>query len=189
MVQKCGRGEFEQLVSNQLQRQQQQGRAGLTVERDEVEQQVIDQIIQEQIYLNSAQISDAEIEENIRGDYSHLLTAYNASNPQERNYIRQFVRLQMSYAALRSQFEGLDLITDTEIENEYRLQNDKAKLKYIQFKHSAYSSAVNVEDADITAYFEEHKDDYKIDDRINLRVIKLDPKEFCDGRISTCILR
>ena len=175
---KVRRGEFEQLVSNQLQRQQQQGRAGLTVERDEVEQQVIDQIIQEQIYLNSAQISDAEIEENIRGDYSHLLTAYNASNPQERNYIRQFVRLQMSYAALRSQFEGLDLITDTEIENEYRLQNDKAKLKYIQFKHSAYSSAVNVEDADITAYFEEHKDDYKIDDRINLRVIKLDPKDF-----------
>ena len=175
---KVRRGEFEQLVSNQLQRQQQQGRAGLTVERDEVEQQVIDQIIQEQIYLNSAQISDAEIEENIRGDYSHLLTAYNASNPQERNYIRQFVRLQMSYAALRSQFEGLDLITDTEIENEYRLQNDKAKLKYIQFKHSAYSSAVNVENADITAYFEEHKDDYKIDDRINLRVIKLDPKDF-----------
>ena len=175
---KVRRGEFERLVSNQLQRQQQQGQAGLTIERSEVEQQVIDQIIQEQIYLNSAQISDAEIEENIRGDYSHLLNAYNASKPQERNYIRQIVRMQMSYEALRSQFEGLDLITDTEIENEYRLQNDKAKLKYVQFQHSAYSSAVNVEDADIAAYFEKHKDDYKIGDRINLRVIKLDPRDF-----------
>ena len=45
---KVRRGEFERLVSNQLQRQQQQGQAGLTIERDEIEQQVIDQIIQEQ---------------------------------------------------------------------------------------------------------------------------------------------
>lgn len=175
---KVRRGEFERLVSNHLQRQQQQGQAGLTTERDEIEQQVIDQIIQEQIYLNGAQFSDAEIEEGIRRNYSHLLGAYNASNPQERNYIRQFVRLQMSFEALRNQFEGLNLITDTEIVNEYRLQNDKAKLKYIQFQHTSYTSAVNVEDADIASYFEEHKDDYKIDDRINLRVIKLDPRDF-----------
>ena len=175
---KVRRGEFERLVSNHMQRQQQQGQAGLTIERDRIERQVIDQIIQEQIYLNGAQFSDAEIEEGIRRQFSHLLAAYNASKPQERNYLRQIVRLQMSFEALRSQFEGLDLITDSEIENEYRLQNDKAKLKFIQFQHTSYSSAVNVEDADIASHFEENRDDYKIDDRINLRVIKLDPRDF-----------
>ena len=141
---KVRRGEFERLVSNHMQRQQQQGQAGLTIERDQIERQVIDQIIQEQIYLNGAQFSDAEIEEGIRRQFSHLLAAYNASKPQERNYLRQIVRLQMSFEALRSQFEGLDLITDSEIENEYRLQNDKAKLKFIQFQHTSYSSAVTL---------------------------------------------
>ena len=52
---KVRRGEFERLVSNHLQRQQQQGQAGLTTERDEIEQQVIAQIIKEEIFLNGAQ--------------------------------------------------------------------------------------------------------------------------------------
>ena len=175
---KVKRGDFERLVSNQLERQQQQSQGFSTIEREDIERQVIDQIIQEQIYLNSVQISDAEIEAGLRGDYSQFLAAYNASNSQQRNFIRQIVRLQMSYEILRSQFEGLDLITDVEIENEYRLQNDKAKVKYIQFQHTEYTSAINVEDADVAAYFEEHKEKYKIDDRINLRVTKLDPKDF-----------
>ncbi len=175
---KVRRGEFERLVSNQLERQQQQNQGGLTIEREDIEQQVIDQIIQEQIYLNSVQISDTEIEASLRGDYSQFLAAYNASNAQQRNFIRQFVRLQLSYETLRSQLEGLDLITDIEIENEYRLQNDKAKLKYIQFQHTEYTIAIEVEDAEVATYFEGHKEKYKIDDRINLRVIKLDPKDF-----------
>ena len=175
---KVRRGEFERLVKNQLERRQQQNPGGLTIEREDIEQQVIDQIIQEQVHLNSVEISDAEIETGLRGDYSQLLTAYNASKSEGRNYIRQVVRLQMSFEALRSQFEGLDLITDTEIENEYRLQNDKAKLKHIQFQHTEYTSAIEVEDAEVATYFEKHKEKYKIDDRINLRFIKLNPKDF-----------
>ena len=174
---KVGRGEFERLVSSEIQRLQAQNQGRLSIEQEEIEQQVIDQLIGRQVLLSSIQISDAEIDSYLRKSF--LLDTYNATERQDqRDAIRQYVRSVMTNEALRNQIEGLELITDTEVENEYRLQNDKAKLKYIAFHNDEYNSAVEVEDAEVEAYFEENKEKYKIADRINLRFIKLDPKDF-----------
>ena len=173
--------EFENLVSGEVTRQQQQSQGRSQVEREEVEQQILDLLISRQVLLGSVQISNAEIEQYIRSD-DNLLASYNAVQQSGNgNDFRQYVRSLLINQILLNQIQGLELVTEAEVENEYRRQNSKAKLKYIQFQHFAYNSAVKVDDAEAQAYFEEHKEKYEEGEVINLRFIKLDPKNFISG--------
>ena len=173
--------EFENLVSGEVTRQQQQGQGRFQIEREEVEQQILDLLIARQVLLGSVQISDAEVEQYIRSD-ENLLANYNVVQQSGNgNDFRQYVRSLLINQILLNQIQGLELVTDVEVENEYRRQNTKAKLKYIQFQHSAYNRAVEVDDAEAQAYFDEHKEKYEKGEEINLRFIKLDPQNFISG--------
>ena len=172
--------EFENLVSGEMTRQQQtQNR--FQVEREEIEQQILDLLISRQVLLGSVQISNAEVERYIRND-DNLLSNYNAIQQSGNgDDFRQYVRSLLINQVLLNQIQGLELVTDAEVENEYRLQNTKAKLKYIQFQHFRYRGATKIDDTEAQAYFEKHKERYEKGEAINLRFIKLDPKNFISG--------
>ena len=173
--------EFENLVSSEVTRQQQQSQGRSQVEREEVEQEVLDLLIARQVVLGSIQISNAEVEQYIRSD-ENLLANYNiVQQSGNGSSFREYVRSLLINQILLNQIQGLELVTDTEVENEYRRQNTKAKLKYIQFQHFAYNSAVEVDDAEAQAYFEAHKERYEKGAEISLRFIKLDPQNFITG--------
>jgi peptidyl-prolyl cis-trans isomerase D len=173
--------EFENLVSSEVTRQQQQSQDRSQIEREEVEQEVLDLLIARQVVLGSVQISNAEVEQYIRSD-ENLLANYNiVQQSGNGSSFREYVRSLLVNQILLNQIQGLELVTDAEVENEYRRQNTKAKLKYIQFQHFAYNSAVEVDDAEAQAYFEEHKEKYEKGAEISLRFIKLDPQSFITG--------
>ncbi len=173
--------EFENLVSGEVTRQQQQSQGRSQVEREEVEQQVLDLLINRQVLLGSFQISKVEVEQYIRSD-ENLLANYNVVQQSGNgNEFRQYVRSLLLNQILLNQIQGLELVTDVEVLNEHRRQNTKAKLKYIQFQHFAYNSAVKVEETEAQTYFEEHKEKYEKGEEINLRFIKLDPQNFISG--------
>ena len=173
--------EFENLVSSEVTRQQQQSQNRSQIEREEVEQEVLDLLIARQVVLGSVQISNAEVEQYIRSD-ENLLANYNiVQQSGNGSSFREYVRSLLVNQILLNQIQGLELVTDAEVENEYRRQNTKAKLKYIQFQHFAYNSAVEVDDAEAQAYFEEHKEKYEKGAEISLRFIKLDPQSFITG--------
>ena len=173
--------EFEDLVSSEVTRQQQQSQDRSQIEREEVEQEVLDLLIARQVVLGSVQISNAEVEQYIRSD-ENLLANYNiVQQSGNGSSFREYVRSLLVNQILLNQIQGLELVTDAEVENEYRRQNAKAKLKYIQFQHFAYNSAVEVDDAEAQAYFKEHKERYEKGAEINLRFIKLDPQNFITG--------
>ena len=173
--------EFENLVSSEVTRQQQQSQGRSQVEREEVEQEVLDLLIARQVVLGSVQISNAEVEQYIRSD-ENLLANYNiVQQSGNGSSFREYVRSLLINQILLNQIQGLELVTDAEVENEYRRQNTKAKLKYIQFQHFAYNSAVEVDDAEAQAYFEAYKERYEKGAEISLRFIKLDPQNFITG--------
>ena len=173
--------EFENLVSGEMTRQQQQSQNRSQIEREEIEQQILDLLISRQVLLGSVQISNAEVEQYIRND-ENLLSNYNAIlQSGNGDDFRQYVRSLLINQILLNQIQGLELITDAEVEHEYRRQNTKAKLKYIQFQRFWYNGAAKVDDAEAQAYFEEHKERYEKGEEINLRFIKLDPKNFISG--------
>ena len=173
--------EFENLVSSEMTRQQQQSQGRSQIEREEIEEQVLDLLISRQVLLGSVQISDAEVEQYIRSD-DNLLANYNAIQQSgSGDGFRQYVRSLLINQILLNQIQGLELVTDAEVENEYRRQNTKAKLKYIQFRHYGYNSVATVDDAEARAYFEANKEKYEKGEEINLRFIKLDPQNFITG--------
>ena len=173
--------EFENLVSGEMTRQQQQSQNRSQIEREEIEQQILDLLISRQVLLGSVQISNAEVEQYIRND-DNLLSNYNAIlQSGSGDDFREYVRSLLINQVLLNQIQGLELVTDAEVESEYRRQNTKAKLKYIQFQHFWYNGAAKVDDEEAHTYFEKHKERYEKGDEANLRFIKLDPQNFVSG--------
>ena len=178
------RGEFESAVANALESQRRDQRFG-TPDREETQKSVIDRWVQQTI-LGSVDIGYAEIERYIRSDTSRV---------EQYNLYQQFgavdlytenIRLQLSSTALRDSIQSLELVTDTEAEQAYRLESDKAKLKFIEFKHGDYTAATEVDEAEAQAYFEENRDNYKSEEQVNVKFIRVNPADLVsDEEITT----
>ena len=169
------RGEFESAVANDLESQRRNQRFGAP-DREATQKSVIDRLVQQTI-LGSVDIRPAEIERYIRSD---------ASRVEQYNLYQQFgaadlytenVRLQLSSAALRDGVQSLELVTDTEAEQAYRLESDKAKVKFIEFKHSDYAATTEVNEAEAEAYFEKNRNNYKSEEQVNVKFIKVNPAD------------
>ena len=169
------RGEFESAVANALETQRRNQRFG-ALDREETQKSVIERWIQQTI-LGSVDIGPAEIERYIRSDTTrveqyNLYQQFGAADLYTEN-----VRLQLSSAALRDSVQSLELITDTEAEQAYRLESDKAKVKFIEFKHSDYAATTEVDEADAEAYFEKNRDNYKSEEQVNVKFIRVNPAD------------
>ena len=169
------RGEFESAVANAMESQRQNQRFGAP-DKDQIQKNVIDRWVQQTI-LGSVNIGDAEVKNYIRSD---------ASRVEQYNLYQQWgvadlytdnVRLQLSTDALRNSVQALELVTDTEAERAYQLEADKAKIKFIEFKYNDYTSMIEVDDAAAKAYFEENRDNYKVEEQVNVKFIKVNPAD------------
>ena len=169
------RGEFESAVANDLESQRRNQRFG-TPDREATQKSVIDRLVQQTI-LGSVDIGPAEIERYIRSDTSrveqyNLYQQFGAADLYTEN-----VRLQLSSTALRDSVQSLELVTDTEAEQAYRLEADKAKVKFIEFKHSDYAATTEVDEAEAETYFEKNRDNYKSEEQVNVKFIRVNPAD------------
>ena len=170
------RGDFERAVADAMRSARNQ-RFGGEPDREETQKSVIEQWIQQTI-LSSATVSDAEVERYIRSD-ANRVSLYNRylQNGWEELYT-QNVRLQLSATALRDTIQNLELVTDTEVEQDFRLEADKAKLKFIEFRHADYTAVIEVDDAEAEKHFEANRDTYKAEEQVNVKFIKVTPADY-----------
>ena len=172
------RGEFENAVANAMESQKRsQQRFGPAPDLEQTQKNVIDRWVQQTI-LGSVDIGYTEIERYIRSDATrvnqyNLYQQYGAVDLYTEN-----VRLQLSSAALRDSVQALELVTDAEAEQAYRLASDKAKVKFIEFRHGDYTPTVEVDEAEAEAYFEKNRENYKTEEQINVKFIKVNPADF-----------
>lgn len=172
------RGEFENAVANAMESQRRsQQRFGPAPDLEQTQKNVIERWVQQTI-LGSVDIGYTEIERYIRSDATrvnqyNLYQQYGAVDLYTEN-----VRLQLSSAALRDSIQALELVTDAEAEQAYRLESDKAKIKFIEFRHGDYTPTVEVDEAEAEAYFEKNRDNYKTEEQINVKFIKVNPADF-----------
>ena len=169
------RGRFEDSIAREIRSPQNQ-RFGEEPDRKTVEKKIIDRLIVEAIQ-SSANISDAEIEYYIRSN-ENLLQQYNQLGYEGADYIKDQVRFILSDTTLRDGVQTLELVTDTEAEQAYRLQADKVKVKFIEFRHNDYVTTVNVDDAEAEKYFQANREDYKTEEQVNARFIQINPADF-----------
>lgn len=169
------RGDFERRVSDQMRSQQNQ-RFGPPRDQKETEKFIINSLI-EQAIESSANISNAEVERYIRSDATRVQQYNQYEGFGVAELYKQSVRYQLSSTALRDNVQNLELVTDTEAEQSFRLEADKAKVKYIEFRHSDYLKDGDIE-AEAETYFQENKDDYKTEEQVNVKFIEINPEDF-----------
>jgi len=84
------------------------------------------------------------------------------------------LRKQLTVQKLRSSVTDWLAVADKDLEQEYRRKNDKVKLAVVSFTADSFRKDVNVGDADISSYFDAHKDEFKIGEKRKIRYLLLD---------------
>ncbi len=167
------REQFETAVANAIDNQKRRQNFG-TPDRKATEKNVIDYLINQSIF-GSVNVGDPEVTHYIRSD-ANRVSQYNLYQQNGvADLYTQNVRYQLSAQSIQNSIHALELVTDTEVEQAYRLEADKAKIAYLEFKHSDYAPTIAVDDAAAAAYFEENREDYQVGEQINVKFIKIDP--------------
>jgi peptidyl-prolyl cis-trans isomerase D len=156
-----------------------------------IEQQILSQMVDERAALAEADrlkvgVSDEEVRQRILsmpafqengtfiGDarYQQLLRMQRP--PMAPSEFEDSVRRSLKVEKLRNSLTDWLSVTDKELEQEYRRRNDKVKLAVVSFTADTFRNQVTASDADISAYFEAHKDDFKIPEKRKIRYLLVD---------------
>jgi peptidyl-prolyl cis-trans isomerase D len=65
-------------------------------------------------------------------------------------------------------------VSDADLEREYRKRNEKVKLQVVALMADRFRDKVTVNDADVAAYFEAHKANYRIGEQRKIKYLLLD---------------
>ena len=125
-------------------------------------------------YYSMSRLQDGKFNPN---SFRYLLATQGKTTPEE---FSKEVKNGLRIARLKDALNESTLATDLEIQQEYRKQNEKAKIKYVEFRYADLNSKIEVDDAELSDYFRENILDYKTSDKVNISFIKIDPKEFED---------
>jgi peptidyl-prolyl cis-trans isomerase D len=156
-----------------------------------VEQQILQQMVDERAALAEARrvgivVSDSEVRQRILSipafqengafigeqRYQQLLRMQRP--PMTAADFEDNVRRQLTIQKLRSSLTDWLSVADKDLEQEYRRRNDKVKLAVVSFTADSFRAHVTASDADIAAYFDGHKDEFKIPEKRKIRYLLID---------------
>jgi peptidyl-prolyl cis-trans isomerase D len=156
-----------------------------------IEQQILQQMVDERAALAEARrvgikVSDDEVRQRILSipafqengafigeqRYQQLLRMQRP--PMSSSEFEENVRRQLTIQKLRSSLTDWLSVSENELEQEYRRRNDKVKLVVVSFTADSFRGQVAANDADITSYFDGHKEDFKIPEKRKIRYLLVD---------------
>jgi peptidyl-prolyl cis-trans isomerase D len=126
------------------------------------------------MYYSWSRGRDGKFNSNL---YRYLLAREGKITPED---FSKEVENGLRIARLKDALDSSAMVTDLEIQQEYRKQNEKAKIKYVELRYRDFTNKVEVDDAELSDLFQENILDYKTSDKVNINFIKIDPKEFAD---------
>ncbi|MFH0877489.1 MAG: SurA N-terminal domain-containing protein [Candidatus Omnitrophota bacterium] len=106
---------------------------------------------------------------------------YEASLQYELNQparlFEEHFRQNLAMGRLYDQVTQTIFASDEEIRKSYEDQNIKTRLEYVEFSPQTYKEKISVTDDELTAYFENHKEEFKIPPQINVAYVRVDFKD------------
>jgi len=81
---------------------------------------------------------------------------------------------------LRVLIEGTASITDEELLDIYKMENEKVNLEFVSLSPEDFKNSVSASEDEIKGYYEAHKDEIKTPELRKIRYIALGPKDFED---------
>ncbi len=159
-----------------------------------IEQQVLQQMIDEVASTAEAErlgikVGDEEIQQRILSipafqvngqfigeqRYRDLLNMQRPPmNPSE---FESSLRRSLMVEKLRAVLTDWIMVSDQEADAEYTTRNQKVKIQLVTFSADTFRKDVTAADAEIAAYFEKHKEDYRIGERRKIKYLVVDVEQ------------
>jgi peptidyl-prolyl cis-trans isomerase D len=156
---------FEQQVVQQLINEEamvaEAGRLGMTVTDDEVRQRILS-------------MPDFQQNGQFIGEERYLAMLNSARPPLTPGEFEASLRRQLLVEKLRAVVTDWLTVTDGEADVEYKRRTEKVKVQLVHFSAATFLSQVTASDADIAAFFESHKENYRIGERRKVRYLLVD---------------
>jgi peptidyl-prolyl cis-trans isomerase D len=144
---------------------QEAARLGITVGLDEVRRQIAD---------TPAFQRDGRFDKDI---YLRQLAA-NRMSPGDYEKAMQTRGL---IAKLVESVENTAKLSERELYELYRLEQEKVNLAFIKIDAARYEDAVAVTQDDLASYYEKTKEDYRVPDQVRVRHLVIDPRDYESG--------
>ncbi|MES1939115.1 PpiC-type peptidyl-prolyl cis-trans isomerase [Salinisphaera sp. T5B8] len=84
------------------------------------------------------------------------------------------LRQDLTSRQLRNEITDSAFAAPAEVDQAYRLANQQRRLRYLAFDPANYRDGIEVSDADIQTYYDEHPDAFKRPERVKLSYVSLD---------------
>jgi len=156
-----------------------------------VDQQILQQMVDERAALAEAErlkirVSDEEVRARILaipsfqengafiGEERYRDLLQRQSPPISTTDFEESVRRSLVVEKLRAVVTDWLSISDKELEQEYRRRNEKVKLGVVTFLTDSFKPDVTASDAEVSSYFEVHKDSFKIPEKRKIRYLLVD---------------
>jgi peptidyl-prolyl cis-trans isomerase D len=159
-----------------------------------IDQQILRQLIDERAAVAEARrlgitVSDAEVAQRIfaipafqqngvfAGEqiYTQVLAAQNP--PLTKAEFEDTLRQSLLIDKLRSALTEWVSVTDEDIAAEFTRRNQKVKAELVVFSADTLRDQVSLTDADISAYFDGHKEAYRIGERRKIKYVLVDVEQ------------
>jgi peptidyl-prolyl cis-trans isomerase D len=154
----------------------------------QIDRQILNQLVSEEIILAEAKrlgldATSNEIQQRIlalpyfQDNGSFAFNRYQAILEQNGMTVQQFedsVREEIIQDKLRNLITDSVIVSEKEVEEEYRNRNEKAKISYVAFEPSKFSDAVSLQEADLKAHYEQNKESYRMAEQRKLNYLFVD---------------
>ena len=82
---------------------------------------------------------------------------------------------------VREQLQSGIEVTDAQIEEEFRNNNEKVNLNFVSLTPASFEKKVKVTDEALAAFFEENKETFRVADQVSLRYLQFEPQRYQEG--------
>jgi peptidyl-prolyl cis-trans isomerase D len=182
---------YREIVSN-LQAQYKDAWNDSLIKTFDLEKNTLDSLIQQKIISQEAkriglEITEKEIQDSISkypafqsgGVFDN--TRYNAmlnNNQMTAEVFEESVTQNLLRQKLIQFLTSFLIISDDEIKDQYTYANEKAKVSFVKFSPVNYFSSVSVDKVLMNKFFEEHKENYRIQPKIKIAYVSAGPEDF-----------
>jgi peptidyl-prolyl cis-trans isomerase D len=112
-----------------------------------------------------------------QASYEAFLQQQNLTVPEfEANVQKQLLLTRLRNLIL----EGM-IVTNSEVEKEYRRRNEKVKVDYIAFSPDKFRAKVTVSDAEIKDFFDKHRAEYTTEEKRSFDLVVVDEQRVAEN--------
>jgi peptidyl-prolyl cis-trans isomerase D len=159
-----------------------------------IEQQILRQLLDERAAVAEARrlglsVSDAEVAQRIMtmpvfqqngvfaGEelYSRVLSSQNP--PLTKAEFEDNLRRSLLVDKLHATLTDWMTVSDTDVVSEYKRRNEKVKVELVVLAADKFRSEVAVGDPDLNAWFEAHKEDYRVGEKRKIKYLLIDVEQ------------